>query len=56
MSDIYTILVPRILSASFSGNPANMNTQTVLSVTVAEETIYLEPTYYHSGEIYSGEV
>lgn len=52
----FTVLVPLIQAASFSANPANMNTQIVLSVSVAEETITLEPYYYHSGELYAGEV
>ena len=52
----YAVLVPRVTVASFSVDPVDFNTATVLSVTVTEETVYLEPTYYYSGEIFSGEV
>lgn len=56
MSDTYTILVPKITAATFAPNPADMNTRVLLSVTVTEETVYLEPAKYYSGEFYSGEV
>lgn len=52
----YSVQIPKVTAASFSVNPVNMNTTTVLSVTVAEETVYLEPYYYFSGELYAGEV
>lgn len=56
MSEMYTILLPKILTASFAPNPADINTKTVLSVTVTEETVYLTPEKYYSGELYAGEV
>lgn len=56
MSDTYTVLLPKILTASFAPNPADINTKTVLSVTVTEETVYLTPEKYYSGELYAGEV
>lgn len=56
MSDVYTILIPKVAAAGFSVNPVGMNTATVLSVTVVEETVELEPSFWYSNEIYSGEV
>ena len=56
MSETYTVLVPKILTAAFAPNPADINTQTRLTVTVTEETVYLEPTKYYSGELFAGEV
>lgn len=56
MSEIYTVLIPKILAAAFSPNPADINTKTRLIVTVTEETVYLEPTKYYSGELFAGEV
>lgn len=56
MSDTYAVLLPKITAASFTQNPANINSKTVLAVTVTEETIYLEPEKYYSGELYAGEV
>lgn len=56
MADEYSILIPEITSAAFSLNPADMNSKTVLSVTVIEKAVILEPEFFYSGEIYSGEV
>lgn len=56
MAETYTTLVPEIVSAVFSINPANINQSIVLSVKVAEITIALEPEKRYSGELYSGEV
>lgn len=56
MSETYPILIPKILAAAFDPNPADINTKTRLTVTVTEETVYLEPTKYYSGEIFAGEV
>ena len=56
MADEYSILIPEITAAAFSVNPADMNIKTVLSVTVIEKTVILEPDFFYSGEIYSGEV
>lgn len=56
MADTYTVLVPEITAASFSVNPVNINSATVLTVTITEKTIILEPEKYYSGEFFSGEV
>lgn len=56
MADTFTVLIPEITSASFSINPSVINGKTVLSVTVTEKTVILEPEKYYSGEFYSGEV
>ena len=56
MADEYSILIPEITAAAFSVNPADMNSKTVLSVTVIEKMVILEPDFFYSGEIYSGEV
>lgn len=56
MADEYSILIPVITSSLFSVNPVDMNSKTVLSVTVTETTIILEPELLYSGELYSGEV
>lgn len=56
MSETYPVLLPKITAAAFAPNPANINTKIRLTVTVTEETVYLEPTKYYSGEIFAGEV
>jgi hypothetical protein len=56
MRESYPFLVPKITAAAFAPNPANINSKTVLTVTVTEETVYLEPYYYYSGDLYAGEV
>lgn len=56
MADTYTAVIPEIVSAMFSNNPANMNQNIVLSVVVTETTIVLEAEKRYSGEFYSGEV
>lgn len=56
MSETYPILIPKILAAAFAPNPADINSKIRLTVTVTEETVYLEPTKYYSGEIIAGEV
>lgn len=52
----YTAQIPRVDSAVITPNPVDFNTKFVLSVSVSEETVTLEPYYYYSGEIYAGEV
>lgn len=56
MTEQYAVLIPEITAASFSVNPAVINGKTVLSVTVTEKTVILEPEKIYSGELYSGEV
>ena len=51
----YQIQVPRINAAVIMPNPVDFNTQFLISVTVSEETVTLEPAYFYSGEINSGE-
>lgn len=52
----YYVIRPFFQSASFSVNPVDMNQSTVLAVKVTDEFIILEPDFFYSGEIYSGEV
>ena len=52
----YTAQIPRVDSATITPNPVDFNTQFMISVSVIEETVTLEPYYYYSGEIYAGEV
>ena len=56
MNESYPVRLPKITAAAFEPNPANINSKTVLTVTVTEETVYLEPYYYYSGDLYAGEV
>lgn len=56
MADTYSTVVPEIVSAVFSVNPATINQSIVLTVKVTEITIDLEPEKRYSGELYSGEV
>lgn len=56
MSAVYTLLLPRVTAATITPNPAATDETLLLAVTVIEETIELEPTYYYSGEIFAGEV
>lgn len=51
----YQIQMPRIDAASITPNPVNMNTPFLISVTVSKNTVTLEPAYFYSGEINSGE-
>lgn len=52
----YQVKVPDILSASLLPNPVDINFKFLISVVVTEKTVELEPYYYYSGDIYSGEV
>ena len=52
----YVVLLPTIESASFSINPVTINGKTVLTVTIVEASIVVEPEKYYSGEIHAGEV
>ena len=51
-----SITIPEIVSATFSANPAQINTKIVLTVVVTERVIVLEPEIRYSGELYLGEV
>ena len=52
----YVVWLPTIESASFSINPVTINDKVVLTVTVVETSVVVEPEKYYSGEIYAGEV
>lgn len=54
MADIY-ISVPYIAAASFSVNPCSINEKIVLTVTVTEQNILMEPEVIYAGEIFAGE-
>ena len=54
MADVY-ISAPHITAASFSVNPCTINEKIVLTVTVTEQNILLEPEVIYAGEIYAGE-
>lgn len=45
-----------LTSAAMSPNPANMNTNVTLTVSILEKEFWIEPAVYPSGEFYSGEV
>jgi hypothetical protein len=46
---------PVVLSASLEPNTAACNEQITIIVEVDEITVKLEPVWFYSGEIYSGE-
>lgn len=52
----YEVQIPKVESAVISPNPVYFNSSFTISVSIEEETIALEPYYYYSGDIYSGEV
>lgn len=52
----YSIQIPKIETSSITPNPANINTPILVSVQVIEETLVLQPVWFYSGQIYSGEV
>ena len=49
------ISMPVITAATISPNPATINMQVAISVTVPEQTVTLVDQPFYSGEIYSGE-
>lgn len=56
MSEGYAVTVPRVTEAALTPNPVAVGADLLISVAIVEETVYLEPTVYYSGEFYSGEV
>ena len=54
MADVY-MSVPYIAAASFSANPCTINEKVVLTVTVTEQNILLDPEVIYAGEIFAGE-
>ena len=49
------VLVPKIAAALLSPNPANINQKVKIIVTVEEDTILLRPSFFFSGDAFSGE-
>lgn len=54
--DFQVIQQPSIITASFSPNPAYINTATKISVQVTDKQIFLAPYWWYCGQLYSGEV
>ncbi len=52
----YVILKPVIKSASLSATVVNINDKVTVVVAVADEIVILEPEFWYSNEVYSGEV
>lgn len=52
----WAVQLVEITQAAFAPNPANINSKTELSVNVTETIKLLEPYYYYSGDLYTGEV
>lgn len=52
----YVIIRPEITAASFDVNPADINTETVLTVAVEDKILILHPEVWYAGEIYAGEI
>lgn len=52
----YAIIRPVITAAAFNANPADINTETVLTVAVEDKILILHPEVWYAGEIYAGEI
>lgn len=52
----YVVQIIEITEAVLTPNPADINSKVKLAVTVSETIKILEPYYYHSGDLYAGEV
>lgn len=52
----YAIIRPVITAAAFNVNPADINTETVLTVAVEDKILILHPEVWYAGEIYAGEI
>lgn len=52
----FTITLVEIKDAKFSINPCSARQSTVLSVTAVETVKVLQPQYFYSGDLHSGEV
>lgn len=52
----YAIIRPMITAASFDINPADINTETILTVEVEDKILILHPEVWYAGEIYAGEI
>ena len=52
----YVVQIIEISGAVLTPNPADINSKVKLAVSVSETIKVLEPYYYHSGDLYAGEV
>lgn len=52
----YVVQIIEISGAVLTPNPADINSKVKLAVSVSETIKILEPYYYHSGDLYAGEV
>lgn len=52
----YVLIRPMITAASFDINPADINTETILTVAVEDKILILHPEVWYAGEIYAGEI
>lgn len=55
-SDSITVLRPVVTAATLTPNPVAFNGVVRLSVTVVDQAVVLEPTYFYAGEVFCGEV
>ena len=55
-SEGWVVQLVEITAAAFTPNPADINTKVKLAVAVSEAIKVLESYYYHSGDLYAGEV
>ena len=55
MADTITTLIPQITAATITPNPVGTGASFKLSVAVTDKQVELDPVWYFSGEIYSGE-
>lgn len=55
-SQDFTIKLVEVTDAKFSVNPCATRQSIVLTVTAIETVKVLQPQYYYSGDLYSGEV
>lgn len=51
----YVILIPSVESANISPNPVNANTSYVISITMTEIQVELEPIIWYCGTFICGE-
>ena len=47
--------IPKITNSEILPTPVNINSSFLLSVSVIDETVFLDAELIYSGEIYSGE-
>lgn len=54
--DSITVQRPVVTAATLTPNPVGFNGAVRLSVTVIDQAVILEPTYFYAGEVSCGEV